>query len=97
MFLYCKTKGEIEETLKKMEFENLSIFHPGLLLNRDNDQRLGEKILKYFPIPKIEAKDMAKAMRIETELLIEKKNSEIKNQIFIYNNDQIKNIAKSKL
>jgi hypothetical protein len=40
----------------------------GLLLDRDNDSRIGEKILKYVPfIPKILSKDVAIAQRKEAE------------------------------
>ncbi|XP_071121569.1 oxidoreductase HTATIP2-like [Mytilus edulis] len=31
-FLYIKTKGEVEEDLKSINFDNLSIFRPGMLL-----------------------------------------------------------------
>ncbi|CAC5397281.1 HTATIP2 [Mytilus coruscus] len=31
-FLYPKTKGEVEEDLKAISFDNLSIFRPGMLL-----------------------------------------------------------------
>jgi len=47
-----------------------SIHHPGVILNRDNDVRFGESIIKYVPfVPKIESKDLAKALRIEAEII----------------------------
>jgi uncharacterized protein YbjT (DUF2867 family) len=43
MFHYLRTKGELEEALKKEEFPSLSIFRPGLLLtDRPNESRWGE-------------------------------------------------------
>lgn len=40
----------------------------GAILNRDNDSRFGETLLKYTPFfPKIESKDLAAAIRIEAE------------------------------
>ena len=61
--LYMKTKGEVEEALQKLGLNHLSIYRPALLLNRDNDKRLGESIGSMIPfIPKIESKDVAKAI-----------------------------------
>ena len=94
-FLYTKTKGQAEEGLKSKHFPVLSIFRPGALLNRDNDKRWGESILKYIPFfPKIEATDMARAMRVEAELILERKNIQKSNEVNIYNNDQIKSLLK---
>ena len=59
-FLYMKTKGEVENELKKMDFGNISILKPGALLNRDNDERFGEKVLRWIPfVPKIETRKVA--------------------------------------
>ena len=67
--LYARTKGMIEEAVKGLNFPVYSVFRPGLLLNREHDDRFVEKIAQYIPfIPKIEAKDLARAMRIEAEL-----------------------------
>ena len=72
---YSRVKGQLEEALKKMEFQALHIFQPSLLLGERNEFRLGEKaasllapafspllrggMKKYKPI---EAKQVAKAM-----------------------------------
>jgi hypothetical protein len=46
----------------------MSIFRPGILLNRDNDERFVEKILRYVPFaPKVESKVLSKAMLIDAE------------------------------
>lgn len=94
-FLYTKTKGQAEEGLKSKKIPVLSIFRPGALLNRDNDKRWGEGLLKYLPFfPKIEATDMAKAMRVEAELILERKSIHKSDEVNIYNNDQIKSLLK---
>ena len=48
-FLYMKTKGEIENAITALKLPYLCIFRPGLLRNRDNDARFGEKIAHYIP------------------------------------------------
>lgn len=84
-----------EQGIRDKSFPVASIFRPGALLNRDNDKRWGEAILKWIPfMPKIEATDMAKAMRIEAELILERKNIQKSNETNIYNNDQIKSLLK---
>ena len=51
-----------------MNFPLTSIFRPGLIENRDNDKRFMEKIAGFIPFfPKVEAKDLARAIRIEAE------------------------------
>ncbi|XP_069133877.1 oxidoreductase HTATIP2-like [Argopecten irradians] len=51
MFLYIKTKGEVEDALKKMSFDKLSIFKPGFLLCDRSERRLGERIGQAFMKP----------------------------------------------
>ncbi len=45
---YLKTKGEMEESLKKLSFERLIILQPSILLGERKEKRLGEKIGKLF-------------------------------------------------
>ena len=45
---YMKTKGEIQDFLKKCSFEGVSIFQPSLLLGNRTEFRLGEKIGTFF-------------------------------------------------
>lgn len=62
-FLYCKTKGKAEDDIMTKNIERISIMRPGIILNRDNDDRLGEKMIAWVPfVSKIESKDIAKAM-----------------------------------
>ena len=63
-FMLWKVKGETEEELKKRKIiKKISVFHPGLLIDRDNDERFGEGVTKWVPfIVKINTKDVAKSM-----------------------------------
>ena len=62
-FLYMRTKGEVERDILKVGIPHLGIYKPGLLLNRDNDDRMGEKIGAYIPlITKIESSDVGLCM-----------------------------------
>jgi len=92
-FLYTKTKGRVEEDLKAMSLPNLSIFRPGFLLNRRNDERMMEKIFNALHLgPRIEAKDVAKGLRIEAEL--QHKNPRSENN-FTYTNDDLHTIVRT--
>ena len=65
-FLYCRVKGEAEEDCMKKNVNYVSIFKPGIILNRDNDDRIGEKIIGYIPfLPKITSKDIAMSMLVD--------------------------------
>lgn len=41
---YLKTKGRLEEELRRLPFQSISIFRPSLLLGNRKEFRLGEKI-----------------------------------------------------
>ncbi|NDP28092.1 MAG: NAD(P)H-binding protein [Flavobacterium sp.] len=45
---YLKTKGEIEDFLRKCSFESIVILRPSLLLGNRKEFRLGEKIGAFF-------------------------------------------------
>ncbi|MFA6057676.1 MAG: NAD(P)H-binding protein [Taibaiella sp.] len=75
---YSKIKGELEEKMKRLAFDKLIIFRPGLLLRKNTD-RLGERISatviqslnslglirKFRPLPTpILAEKLAKAPKI---------------------------------
>ena len=65
-FLYCRVKGEAEDECLKKNVNYISIMRPGIILNRDNDDRLGEKIIAYIPfLPKITSKDIAMSMLVD--------------------------------
>ena len=62
----------------KKNVNYISILKPGIILNRDNDDRLGEKIIAYMPFyPKITSKDIAMAMLVD-DLDYQKGNKEKK-------------------
>ena len=96
-FMLWKVKGETEEELKKrILIKKISVFHPGILTDRDNDERFGEGISKWIPfVSKISTKEVAKAMFIK-DLNFNKNycnNKEIKNEEIyeiIENDDMIK-------
>jgi len=92
-FLYMKTKGRVEEDLKAQNLPYLSIFRPGVLLNRRNDERFGEKILAALHLgPRIESKDVAKALRIEAELQHKTPQSQ---NVVTYSNDDLHTIVRT--
>ena len=50
----------------KKNVNYISILRPGIILNRDNDDRLGEKVIAYIPfLPKITSKDIAMSMLVD--------------------------------
>ena len=64
-FLYPRTKGRVEEAAKEIkDLPILAIHRAGMLFDRENDERMGEKILGAFRkvLPGIQSKDMGKAM-----------------------------------
>ncbi|XP_041366275.1 oxidoreductase HTATIP2-like [Gigantopelta aegis] len=49
--LYIKTKGQVEEALKVMHFNRLSVFRPGGILGHRDDSRLTETVATFFLKP----------------------------------------------
>ena len=47
-FFYMKTKGEMEEAVKKYAIPAIHIFHPSMLLGARKENRFGEKIGQLF-------------------------------------------------
>ncbi|MCK5702241.1 MAG: oxidoreductase, partial [Cyclobacteriaceae bacterium] len=43
MFYYNKVKGKVEAALCELEFQNINIFRPSLLLGHRREQRIGEQ------------------------------------------------------
>mmetsp|Transcript_25057 Transcript_25057/g.27787 ORF Transcript_25057/g.27787 Transcript_25057/m.27787 type:complete len:227 (+) Transcript_25057:20-700(+) len=72
---YSKVKGQTEEDIKLLHLNNLAICRPGLLMERDNDERFGEKVASWIPfLPKITCRDVAKAYVEHAVASIEKKD-----------------------
>ncbi|KRX08985.1 hypothetical protein PPERSA_08188 [Pseudocohnilembus persalinus] len=96
-FLYMKTKGRVEQDLKAIKLPYTTIHRPGLITDRDNDSRFGEKILSYVPfMDKISAQQIAQALKKEAELAhFQNKIDPNKPQDNTYNNRQMLNFAKN--
>ena len=61
--VYYQIKGEIEEELIQLRLEHLTIFRPGLLLNRNSDFRISEFLAKFIPFTaKIKTSELATTM-----------------------------------
>ncbi|CAI2380177.1 unnamed protein product [Moneuplotes crassus] len=62
-FLYMKTKGEVEEKLKKIDLQNLTIARPALLIGRGAATRCREKFYACIPCAaRIDCNDVGKAL-----------------------------------
>ena len=64
MLLYMRTKGQVEEAVVAVGLPSLTVYRPGFLKNRRNDERFGETVLSWisFMITGIESRDMGAAM-----------------------------------
>ena len=98
---YLKTKGEIQDFLKKSNFESIAVLQPSLLLGNRTEFRLGEKIGAFFmktlsflffgnlkKYKAIQSEAVAKAMLV----IAQKNNSGFK----IYESDVIQEMANKK-
>ena len=94
-FTYMKVKGEAEEEIQKKNVNYISIMKPGIILNRDNDDRLGESILKYIPfMDKIDAKDIGKAMMLDD--IAYQKGEKKERKVNFINNSTMLDMVKEK-
>ena len=96
-FFYFEVKGKIEEELKNLhsikKIESLTIFQPGLIVDRDNDSRIGECCLKYMPfISKIRCSVLAAGMINEAERLHYDYDNNGRN-VNVFNNRDIINLS----
>ena len=99
-FLVWKVKGETEEELKqRKKIKKISVFHPGILLDRENDEKLGEHLEKgIHSISKIGAKDVAKSMFI-VDLKFNSENNIVHNPENVYEvieNDEMIKLCEEK-
>lgn len=94
-FTYMKVKGEAEEEIQKKNVNYISIMKPGIILNRDNDDRLGESIMKYIPfMDKIAAKDIGKAMMLDD--IAYQKGEKKERKVNFINNSTMLDMVKEK-
>lgn len=95
-FLYMKTKGEVEERLKEMNFEKLSIFRPALLLCDRQESRPMEAFFRCIVKPL--AYLMPTRGTIPTDTLAKGMLYEVINpdskSINVYENEEIHAMAK---
>lgn len=47
-FPYLKMKGELEESIKALEFQHMVILRPGLIVGNRQETRLGEAVARKF-------------------------------------------------
>ncbi|XP_069133882.1 oxidoreductase HTATIP2-like [Argopecten irradians] len=96
MFLYVKTKGEVEHSLKQMAFDKLSIFKPAMLLCERSERRIMEKVALTFMKPwicmfptagSVPTSYVGTAMVVDTVTPSE-------GNLRIYNNEQIHSVFK---
>ena len=84
-----RTKGEVERDISTLGYQNLAIHRPGLLEDRDNDKRIGEKILSVIPfITKIPSSDMGLAM-LDHAIVQSLTEATEKKQVILSNSDLI--------
>ena len=89
-FLYMRVKGEAEEEEMKKNVDYITIFKPGMILNRDNDSRLGENFASWIPfVPKIDVKVLARAMYLN-DIQYQKLEVKEKKKVKFENNDILK-------
>lgn len=93
-FLYFKTKGLADEECLKMNVNQIDIFRPGMIHNRDNDKRCGESFLSKCCccIGGIEARNLGKALYLN-DLAYHKKGGNDLKATKILSNKDILNIA----
>lgn len=99
-FLYLRVKGQTEEKLKTMNIPYLSLFRPGMILNRDNDKRSIEKIagclIKYLCccVSSIECKHLGQGVAFEAERV---GLGISKNREYTYSNKEIQELYQNSL
>ena len=92
-FLYLRIKGEAEEEELKKNINYITIFRPGMLLNRDNDYRIGESFASWIPFtPKVDVKVLARAMYLND---IHYQLSDKKSEKIRIENDEILKIVEN--
>lgn len=65
-FMYFKVKGQADQECMNKGIPYVSVFRPGFITDRDNDDRFGEKICKYIPfVDKVKSVDLAKAQMVD--------------------------------
>ncbi|MEO2076210.1 MAG: oxidoreductase [Bacillus sp. (in: firmicutes)] len=99
LFFYNKVKGDVEETLKKLELPSLHIFRPSLLLGDREEFRLGEKItakasniLNLFMVGPLKTYKAIEAKKVASAMAAVAASGNI--GVHIYSSDEIQQLAK---
>ena len=96
-FLYSRVKGEAEEDCLLQKVNYISIFRPGLIVDRDNDSRCVEKFFSCICCCwRISSKEIALAMMVDDlnyQLGIKDKEKEIEKRSKRIPNSEIKTLA----
>lgn len=95
---YSKMKGKLEETIKQIPYESISIFRPSLLLGNRQEFRLGERAAAaiFTKVPFLFAGPLKKYRAIEGKTVASamyKAAQENKPGITIYPSEQIQKIG----
>lgn len=94
---YNKVKGEVEEALKKFEFDYLGLFRPSLLLGSRNEFRWGEEAAKIVTKPLVWLK-LWKSMRPihdyqVAQAMVKTALSPVKNKVQIISSGQMQDLT----
>lgn len=82
-------RGEIEEQVSEMNFDQFSIYHPGVLLDRPK-MRWQEQILTRLPlVPKASVKTIAKEMERQAVMGLDHQFENDEPQVCTYENGDI--------
>ncbi len=81
--------------MRKLKIPRVSVFRPGAILDRENDDRLIEKIFKYVPFfPKISAVDIARCMMQDAERVHDEYSKNNSPNTVTYVNDDLLKMVK---
>ena len=98
-FLYMRVKGQVENDLINLKLPQLDIYQPGLIEDRDNDFRIGEKIFSRVPfISKISSRDLGLSFLNQAILTLRK--GDVRSQAPSFqrlNNASLVTLSQSKL
>jgi len=82
-FLYLRVKGQADEEVLKQDIDCISVFRPGVIQDRDNDSRFGEKVMRFVPfLDKINCQNLASAI-VKQDLFVHE-NSIKQKKIYLH-------------
>ena len=94
LFLYLRVKGQADDDILKIDLPSISVYRPGSILDRDNDCRWVEKIMRFVPfLDKISCRNLAVAIMNQDIYIHQKEINEKK--IFLHSD--IENLVNSRV